>query len=270
MINSKKVIIVIASILFLGVVVIIILSFKTDKVLKNNTPTTNSVAVPTISWGPNSINRSIPQGEKKSVVAIFASNEDLKKVETWITPELKPYLTVSPANFENINKNSGYTLTLNFSIPIDASVAVYKGTLHIRNADNNSNTYSNALPINLEITPAGSDYVEPIGMPTPKETLAYAARAIENGDTKDALKMFYKAAHNKIRDSLNQLDLIARKDLAHSIGIATLDKNAESPNTGTFKTYTTQIQRYTPQRSLITTHFHMVTLPNGNWVILNL
>jgi len=228
-----------------------------------------SFAAPVLSWAPDSINRSIPQGEEKSVIAIFSSNKNLGKVEVWLTPKLRPYLTVSPINFENINKNSGYTLTLNFSIPLDAPTAVYKGTLHIRNAEKNSKTYSKPLPINLEITPAGSDYVEPIGMPTPEEALSCAAKAIEDGDIEEALKMYSESAHNKMRDLLNLLDSIERERLAESLKNATLDNEAEAPPVDNFRTYKTEmLVNGMPDGSLFTVHFHIIKLPNDNWVIM--
>jgi len=112
------------------------------------------------------------------------------------------------------------------------------------------------------------EYIEPVGKPTPEETLSFAAEAIKSNDIEEALKMFRKGSQNKIKDSLNQLDSQGREEYAQALNTAIYDPNTEIPTTDEFKTYTTQIQ--VEGRGAITVHFDMIKLPNGNWVIFNL
>lgn len=105
------------------------------------------------------------------------------------------------------------------------------------------------------------------GASTPEEALLKAVEAIKTNNIDEALKMFAEESRDRIKNSLIQIDSASRKKLAHSLETAVFDENAKT-NLNTFKTYTTQIEG--EGRDLVTVHFYMLKLPNGNWVINDL
>jgi hypothetical protein len=207
-----------------------------------------SFAAPVLSWTPDSIKLVKAQGEKKSVIVFFSSNKKLEKVEVWLTPKLRPYLTVSPINFETIDKNIAYTLTLNFSIPFDAPVGVYKGTLHIRNTEKNSKTYSKPLPINLEI-------------PAPEKVLLEVASDLRNGDIEAALTKFEPTKRHK-----KFFSLLGSEELSE---IADLIENAELVEINSIHRYRKyKIEFIDNNEVKQNSEFMMLKNNEGEWIIV--
>lgn len=110
--------------------------------------------------------------------------------------------------------------------------------------------------------------VEPIGMPTPEETLSCAAKAIEDGEIEEALKMFDKGAHNKIEDSLNSFDNSDLKELSSSLSKAQITNRSERRITYEMPiTVQTEIREQVKEEIV---HFYIIKLSSGNWVIEDL
>ncbi len=113
---------------------------------------TSSMAAPNISLATNKLEVKLAQGEKKTIPVSFSSDENLSNIEVGVTPELQPYLTVSPASFATINKNTSYSFNLIFSTSIYYTpIKTYEGTIHIKDIGKNSGTYAKPISIILAI-----------------------------------------------------------------------------------------------------------------------
>ncbi len=118
-----------------------------------------------IAWIPENIEETLSQGTTMELNAAFISRLDLKKVNLWITPELRPFIKIEPNTFEKVEAHTPYEVTLRLTIPSDAKLGFYGGTIHLRVG---SRTYPETLKIKLNIVPtvnappianAGSDQV---------------------------------------------------------------------------------------------------------------
>jgi hypothetical protein len=100
-------------------------------------------AAPTISWTPSEVVETIGQGETKTTVVSFTSEDDLEDVVVWIVPELSPYVSASPSSFSSINEGDTLSLTLTFSAPTDAPLGTLEGTLHLRESEEENDESEN-------------------------------------------------------------------------------------------------------------------------------
>lgn len=114
--------------------------------------------------------------------------------------------------------------------------------------------------------------VESVGMPTPEEALAYAAKAIKANNNADALKMFDEGSHSKISDLITRLDSSGKTDLAERIAKAKVAVEI-SDRRITYEMPSYQYARTEEGKIQVeetTVHFDMIKLSNGNWVIEDL
>lgn len=101
-----------------------------------------------ITWIPEEIKETVSQGMAEEIKVAFISQNDLKKVNLWITPELRPFLHLEPDYFEKIEAHTTYEVTLQLAIPKNINPGLYDGTVHLRSGHR---TCPETLKIELEI-----------------------------------------------------------------------------------------------------------------------
>jgi hypothetical protein len=101
-----------------------------------------------IVWDPNNVELTLGLGDTKDLSVTFGSVTELKNVNLWIVPELRPYVSVAPSHFEIIKANTPYNISLHFSVPLNTETRHYGGTIHLKVG---SKTYPQTFKINLNI-----------------------------------------------------------------------------------------------------------------------
>ncbi len=87
-----------------------------------------------IHWSEKKVEVIAEREDSFSVSVSFKSDKDLSDVSLWVVPELQPYISVSPASFETINKGYEYYVILNVAVPADTANGLYDGTIHLKEA----------------------------------------------------------------------------------------------------------------------------------------
>lgn len=89
---------------------------------------------PIISWSPEFIEEKISPGETSEINFVFENKQDLQNIELWLTPELKDFVivTFTPQYFDSIPANTKNFVRLKISVPVETSLGIYNGTLHMR------------------------------------------------------------------------------------------------------------------------------------------
>ena len=80
----------------------------------------------------------------------FQSDQNLASTTVWVTPSLDGILLATPGSFASIVANQTYQLTFTLSAPPAFQKRSFGGTIHIRNADDPSQTYAPPLTANLQ------------------------------------------------------------------------------------------------------------------------
>jgi hypothetical protein len=103
-----------------------------------------------ISWTPNTLSDTIGQGQTKTEVVSFVSDNNLANVTTWIAPELQPFLTITPNAFSSVSAGTPQAMTITFSASSSAPLNTFTGTLHLL-ANASQETTARPIPITLTI-----------------------------------------------------------------------------------------------------------------------
>jgi len=125
---------------------------------------------PKIIWEPQSVTATISPGESKTIQVTFTSSEDVGDVVVRVVPELKPFVQVEPASFEEIEEGQTVNLSITFSAAQDASLGTFKGTIQLREDDEDdddgddkdddpkkSRTFAKPLPVVVNVWQRFSD-----------------------------------------------------------------------------------------------------------------
>lgn len=126
----------------------------------------NIFSGPAIQWTPEKIEQEIFIGTAKVFNVQFVSKKDLEDVQIWITPELEDFVTAIPDSFDNIEKDKTIQIEIIASIPLDAPIDSYGGTIHLKalkqkGKEGTSKTFAKPLPVVLEIKePTAEDVLE--------------------------------------------------------------------------------------------------------------
>lgn len=92
----------------------------------------DKLSSPIISWSPKFIEEKISPGDTSEINIIFESKKDLQEIELWLAPELEDFITFTPEYFDSVSANAKNFVHLEISAPIETSLGVYDGTLHVR------------------------------------------------------------------------------------------------------------------------------------------
>ena len=117
-----------------------------------------------INWYPNKLNLEGFPGTSNLAKLSFISDKDLDGVSLWIVPELAHFIKVEPNYLDSIKSGIAYSVDLFISIPADALIGIYEGTLHIRNG---ASTLPETLKISLNVdTPTIETIPETVAIPS--------------------------------------------------------------------------------------------------------
>lgn len=108
----------------------------------------NRSAQPKITWSQSSINVTLSPGYSETVEVIFSSNLPLNNIVIKPVPQIAPYLIIEPTSIVNVAANSAQSIRVLFSIPIEASIGSYEGTIHLQSG---RQTFPQTLKVQLHI-----------------------------------------------------------------------------------------------------------------------
>lgn len=72
-------------------------------------------AAPSIAWEPSRVKASLTKGEEAILTVSLMANESIDSLSLTISPNLQPYLTVSPSQLHNLAKEQTISLELTIS-----------------------------------------------------------------------------------------------------------------------------------------------------------
>ena len=121
---------------------------------------------PIISWPPEFIEEKISPGETSEINVVFESEQDLQNIELWLTPELRDFVTFTPKYFDSVSINAKNFVRLEISVPAEASLGIYNGTLHVRAG---KRTIPQTLKITLKVVESLSEENLTLMLETQKE-----------------------------------------------------------------------------------------------------
>lgn len=125
------------------------------------------LATPKITWTPSKISETVSPLESKSIVVSFTSSENINNVAVRVVPELQSYLQTQPSIFSSIQAGITVNLTLAISIPADASLGNYDGTIQLKSTGKSAKTYAKPLPVTLYIWKSLEDPILPYTLKYP-------------------------------------------------------------------------------------------------------
>lgn len=171
---------------FAGVFALLLLPFDT------------AFAASPISWQPKAVTRALGNGQAVTYeeVITFTSTAKLNDLEMWITPSLRPFVTIEPTAFREVQPGIPYTVRARFSIPTRATEGVYGGTIHARVG---SRTVSEVLKMTVNI-----DYGD-VAIPHTTYVLTEASTSLL---TEITLERLVFAARNQELNALSPGDVI--------------------------------------------------------------
>lgn len=120
-----------------------------------------------VQWIPKSINEALPLGETKVISVTLTSDKSMPRVVVRVSPEIVPYVSVTPTTIGKIRKGKSITLTLTVTIPIDALPTTASGVIELQKSkhqdarderdDDDDGTWEvarktgNSLPVTIDI-----------------------------------------------------------------------------------------------------------------------
>jgi hypothetical protein len=110
-------------------------------------PALQATPQPRIAWSENQIEIILSPGESASRSLTFTSTLDLTNIVIEPVPELAPFITTQPSNFTNLPAGQPQAVTVNFAIPIGATLGDYDGTIHLTSG---SQIYRRSYPDTLK------------------------------------------------------------------------------------------------------------------------
>ena len=89
-------------------------------------------AAPLVRWDPPAIQQSVGAGATVAASAQFVSVMSGGEVNVHIGPAIRPYVTVSPSQFESVVAGQAYTVQLTLMIPAGATPEIHTGLVSLR------------------------------------------------------------------------------------------------------------------------------------------
>ena len=107
-------------------------------------------AAPPIEWSQPFVASAIGdgQGVLEPTTLSFTSSKSLRHATIFVTPELEPYVSVSPSDLGSVPAHTAVEITLEFKLPPHAVPSIVDGTLHVRDG---MRTIPRPLPVTLTI-----------------------------------------------------------------------------------------------------------------------
>jgi len=110
---------------------------------------------PDVLWQTQKLEISVVQGGRASTDASFIVNEDLENVSLRVTPEIEPYMVVTPNHYGAVAAGSAIKPQIIIAVPADLAVGTYGGTLQVRATNKGGNqerTFAKPLPVTITFT----------------------------------------------------------------------------------------------------------------------
>lgn len=104
-----------------------------------------NVLTPEITWSENSVEVILSPGESTSKDLTFTSNVALQNIIVESVPPIAAFVSVQPNDFAIVPAGQLQSVHLTFSIPANATLGAYDGTVHVRLG-------SQTLPQTLEVS----------------------------------------------------------------------------------------------------------------------
>src|SRR3972149_6842596 len=111
-----------------------------------------------IQWSQKEISIEGVPGLPSTVEVQFESKVPLSNIFLWVVPELQPFISVTPSNFQTIGVETTYSVDINVTVPFNSEPAYYEGTIHLRDS---SGTRPETLKVKLTI-PTNENYIKPV------------------------------------------------------------------------------------------------------------
>lgn len=122
------------------------------------------VSKPAIIWESPHIDQSSLIGTVTIREFSFTSSVALTNVDVRISPEIAPFVSVSPTHFESIEPGQANTIQFVFSISKDTPPETLQGSVHIRRGPS---TIAKPLPVKIEVHPATLEEIpDAVAIPT--------------------------------------------------------------------------------------------------------
>lgn len=109
-----------------------------------------------VNWSEPSISITLSPGQKLTRSVLITSSDSLSDVSVETVTEISRFFAVEPSRIESITPNQPLPLALSFSIPPQAELGSYEGTVHIK-AD--SVTVPKTLKVTVNVV--FQDYSDP-------------------------------------------------------------------------------------------------------------
>ncbi len=94
-------------------------------------PSSLSTAPP-VTWTPGKVMKTVAPGNATITTVSFTSEVNLSDISVFVVPELEPYVTAEPSAFDHIIAEETFTIALTISAPINAPLATFDGTIHLK------------------------------------------------------------------------------------------------------------------------------------------
>lgn len=110
-----------------------------------------------VQWTPPSLTIVTASLEDTTTNATFVPSADATNIAVSVTPELVPFVMVSPATYGSIAAGETHNVSLTLTTSANAEVGTYSGVIQLRSGDG-KHSYPGVLPIELNLgTPFRDD-----------------------------------------------------------------------------------------------------------------
>jgi hypothetical protein len=119
-------------------------------------PLSNARAM--VMWTPGSLNQELEAGQSTSTAVTFTASATMRNVAVTVSPEIAPYVTISPESIASVQRGRTYSIELHFIAPPDSSGSITEAMISLKQG---RQKLSPQLPITLYLTDEdGSIFVD--------------------------------------------------------------------------------------------------------------
>ncbi|MCP4023080.1 MAG: hypothetical protein GY729_14660 [Desulfobacteraceae bacterium] len=180
-------------------------------------------------WDPKRLEIEQGQGTQSTQIVSLKSKKGLKNMVLQVSPELQPFISISPEEIDNGQKNQIIEIQIMIDVPEDASIGEYKGAIKLKKKkkEKEEKKHPKTKPLKINLTITENDGLPPDPGEAGKETLLGIDS--DNDGVRDDIQRYIHYTYpdeEQVRNALSKRAVIYQEILSRSNEPETAEKLA--------------------------------------------
>jgi hypothetical protein len=172
--------------------------------------TTQAIATPGVEWIAKDLDVEQMLGTQSIHTLTVKTNKNVQDIAVRVGPKLQPWVTVSPASIQKLQRGQDIEVSIVINVPPSAKVGTYNGVIQLRIANDGQQqkTLAKPLPIKILITEKMEGELPPDPKKAGKRTLLGIDS--DNDGVRDDIQRYIYFTYpdeEKVRSALTQVAL---------------------------------------------------------------